>query len=297
MENDTLVAEMRDSTTVMPSSDDGVLVNDEIQMPSAEQLGISVVSGNVDASGARLPISISVGDTFDFPVVVSWSVNGSSLLVVPMGAATSKGLMQIGVSQESARQVKDGKEVASITFMYKIVAQDTGNLNIPAMRFEIPTPMGQSLDLRSENFPVRVDAPVNHMPILVGVVVAVCVLLAGFLRMKRRARVRLAEAAQNAAANQLREKMGVLKQRINSADGRIWLLDLESVCKEYAAERFHLDAEKVNLDVLLKQGDLEGWDVLLEKFADARYGGGKRDSFENRETWKAAMKLMGVSDE
>ena len=58
-----------------------------------------------------------------------------------------------------------------------------------------------------------------------------------------------------------------------------------------------LDAEKVKLEELLKNGDLDGWESLVEKFADARYGGGKCDAFENRETWKAAMKLMGVEEE
>jgi hypothetical protein len=48
---------------------------------------------------------------------------------------------------------------------------------------------------------------------------------------------------------------------------------------------------------LVKDGKLEGWEGLVEEFAHARYGGGKRDGFENRETWKTAMKLMGISEE
>ena len=48
---------------------------------------------------------------------------------------------------------------------------------------------------------------------------------------------------------------------------------------------------------LVKEGKLEGWETLVEEFAHARYGGGKRDSFENKETWKAAMRLMGVEEE
>ena len=56
-------------------------------------------------------------------------------------------------------------------------------------------------------------------------------------------------------------------------------------------------ASAVNLDNLVKEGKLEGWDALVEEFAHARYGGGKRDGFENRETWKAAMKLMGIEED
>lgn len=270
---------------------------DEIQMPSPEQLGIHITSGVKDAAGVVQPLAVTVGDTFEFPVTISWNVNSSVLLIMPMSSATAKGLDQVSVSQESARMVKDGQEMASITFTYKIVAQDTGDLNVPAMRFEIPTQLGRPLDLRSDSVPVRVNPPVSVVPFAVGAVVAICVVVAGLLRMKRRAAARAATAAKNAAVDELREQMLVLKRRINTADCREWLLDLEKVCKAYAAERFSLDADKVKLEVLLKQGDLEGWDALLEKFADARYGGGKQDAFENRETWKAAMKLMGIEEE
>ena len=267
-----------------------------LQMPTPEQLGISIVSG----PEGGLP-AVTVGDTFEFPVTVSWSVQGSALLVVPTGSANAKGLTQVGVSQESARSVKDGKEIASITFTYKIAAQDTGNLHVPALRFEIPTQMGQPLDLRSESVDVRVNEPFNPLPIVVGLVVALLVLCAGLWRAKRRAAARKAVAARNAAQDALREKMMVLKQRVNTADSREWLLELESICKEFVAGKFpelaEGTADAVNLDALVKDGQLEGWESLVEEFAHARYGGGKRDGFENRETWKAAMKLMGVSEE
>ena len=263
-----------------------------INMPTPEQLGISVKAGPEGGMPA-----VTVGDTFDFPVTVSWSVQGSALLVVPAGSANAKGLTQVGMSQESARSVKDGAEVASITFTYKILAQDTGNLHIPALRFEIPTQMGQPLDLRSESVDVRVNEPFNPLPLVVGLVVAVCVLCAGLWRAKRRAAARTAAAAKNAAERALRERMLVLKQRVNAADSREWLLELESVCKEYAAGKFGVAASAVNLDELVKGGKLEGWESLVEEFAHARYGGGKRDGFENRETWKGAMALMGISED
>ena len=296
MENDSLNAENAvaiDSAAAAP----------EIQMPTPEQLGISIAAGPQGGMPA-----VTVGDTFDFPVTVSWSVQGSALLVVPTGSANAKGLTQVGMSQESTRSVKDGKEIASITFTYKIVAGDTGNLHVPAMRFEIPTPMGQPLDLRSESVDVRVDEPFNPLPLAVGLVVAICVLLAGLWRVKRRNAAREVAAAKNAAENALREKMLVLKQRVNAADSREWLLELESICKEYVAGRFPDLAEgsaagnasaasAVNLDALVKDGKLEGWETLVEEFAHARYGGGKRDGFENKETWKAAMNLMGISEE
>lgn len=299
MENDSLnmdTGALQDSAAVLLDSAAAQDSAPAFQMPTPEQLGISIVSG----PEGGLP-AVTVGDTFDFPVTVSWSVQGSALLVVPTGSANAKGLTQVGLSQESSRSVKDGKEIASITFTYKIAAQDTGNLHVPALRFEIPTQVGQPLDLRSESVDVRVDEPFNPLPLAVGAVVAICVLGAGLWRAKRRAAAREAVAARNAAQNALREKMMVLKQRVNTADSREWLLELESICKEFVAGKFpelaEGTADAVNLDALVKDGKLEGWESLVEEFAHARYGGGKRDGFENRETWKTAMKLMGVSEE
>ena len=282
-------------------------------LPTAEQLGITITAGNVGNAGdaGNAPLSATVGDTINFPVTVSWSVNGSAILVVPTSSANAKGILQLGVSQESSRSVKNGKEMAQITFNYKLVMQDTGNLNIPAMRFEIPTPTGQSLDLRSDSVPIRVDAPFNAMPFIAGGAVGICVLFAALWRMRKRAKAKAELAAKNAFESALREKMVVLKQRVMVADSREWLLELESICKEYAFEKFGaaegtaagMSADKmpaasaVNLDALVADGKLDGWKPLLEEFAHARYGGGKRDSFENKETWKLAMTLMGIKEE
>ena len=291
MENDSLNVENVAADSVQ-SAGDSVVAAPEIQLPTPEQLGISITSGPQGGMHA-----VTLGDTFDFPVTVSWAVQGSALLVVPASSANAKGLTQVAMSQESARSVKDGAEVASITFTYKIVAQDTGNLNVPALRFEIPTPVGRPLDLRSESVPVRVNEPFNPLPIGVGLVVALCVLLAGSWRIRRRAAARQAVAVKNAAESALREKMVVLKQRVNSADSREWLLELESVCKEHVADCLGIAQSAVNLDNLVKEGKLEGWETLVEEFAHARYGGGKRDGFENKETWKAAMRLMNLDEE
>ncbi len=291
MENDSLNVENVAADSVQ-SAGDSVVAAPEIQLLTPEQLGISITSGPQGGMHA-----VTVGDTFDFPVTVSWAVQGSALLVVPASSANAKGLTQVAMSQESARSVKDGAEVASITFTYKIVAQDTGNLNVPALRFEIPTPVGRPLDLRSESVPVRVNEPFNPLPIGVGLVVALCVLFAGLWRVRRRAAARQAVAVKNAAESALREKMVVLKQRVNSADSREWLLELESVCKEHLADCLGIAQSAVNLDNLVKEGKLEGWETLVEEFAHARYGGGKRDGFENKETWKAAMRLMNLDEE
>ena len=306
MENDSLQV-LPDSSVAGPLQSENNDVAPEPQMPTAEQLGITISAGIKDGSGTVQPLTVTVGDTIDFPVTVSWSVNGSALLVVPTNSLTAKGVEQVSVSQESARSVKDGKEIASITFTYKVAVQDTGNLTMPVMKYEIPTPMGRPLELRTESVPLRSEEPSNWTPAIVGGAVALLLLLAGVWRARRRGASRAAESARKAAESLIRDRMAVLKQRVNSADSRQWLLELESVCKEFVAGRMENAGKsvtgEVNLDALLKSGELEkwgskdGWRELLEEFAHARYGGGKRDGFENKETWKQAMKLMGISDE
>ena len=82
------------------------------ELPSPKDLGIGITIGCVK--------DVHVGDTFEFPVTVSWSVNGSSLLVLSTNSANAKGLTQISLSQESSRSVVDGQEKASVLFKYKI---------------------------------------------------------------------------------------------------------------------------------------------------------------------------------
>ncbi|MCF0215159.1 MAG: hypothetical protein HUK21_01645 [Fibrobacteraceae bacterium] len=258
------------------------------QMPTAEQLGISVVAGSV--------APVAVGDTFDFSVTVSWNVQGSAVLVVPVSSANSKGITQLGVSQESARALKDGREVASQTFTFKLVASDTGMLHIPGIRFEIPTPAG-AIPLKAEPVDFRSEVPFNPLPVISGVMVGLVVVVAALWRMRQKAKAKLICDAKKEGSRQLRENMKVLKQRVAAADSRQWLLELESVCKGFAADKFNMDVAQVNLEVLAREGLLEGWEELVEVFAQARYGGGKRDAFENKETWKQAMKLMGVEEE
>ena len=146
--------------------------------------------------------------------------------------------------------------------------------------------------------PLRADAPVSMLPIAVGFVVALCLVIAGMWRVHRRAKAKKVLEKWRDSLSAIRERMAVLKQRVMVADSREWLLELESVCKEYVALRFHAkDASTVNLDNLVKEGVLDGWEHLVEEFAHARYGGGIRDSFENKETWKLAMSLMGLEED
>ena len=100
-----LVATKKDSTNVLAiepdslnapgdldaSAVDGDSVENDAGMPAlptAEQLGITITAGNV-GSATSAPLSATVGDTINFPVTVSWSVNGSAILVVPTSSANA----------------------------------------------------------------------------------------------------------------------------------------------------------------------------------------------------------------
>lgn len=273
-------------------SQDSLNILDTAKAPvelSAEQLGINI-------SVAKIP-SLTVGDTFEFPVSISFSAQDAALLVLPISSANTKGITQLGMSQESSRTISNGKETATITFTYKLTVQDTGNLNVPALRFEIPTTTGNSITLHSESVPIRVDSEFNALPFITAAIVAICLIVAGLWRIKRHSAQKFAVYAASKAKNELLQKMLVLKQRVNVADSREWLLELESICKEFAAIKFGLNIDAVNLETLAKKDLLEGWNDLLEEFAHARYGGGMRDSFENKETWKIAMNLMNLQEE
>lgn len=275
-----------DSTLNEISATDSLVQPMESQeLPSPKDLGIGITIGCVK--------NVHVGDTFEFPVTVSWSVNGSSLLVLSTNSANAKGLTQISMSQESSRSVVDGQEKASVLFKYKIAAEDTGSLAIPALQFEIPTSMGVPLQLKTEPFPLQVKEPVNSTPIAVGFAVGAIVAAAAILRTRRNKQRALASRTEREFQQELREQMLILKQRINVADGRQWLLELEQACKKFAGHKFGSE----NLETLQKEGALEGWEGIIQAFAHARYGALARDTFENRETWKLAMKLMQVEEE
>ena len=92
---------------------------------------------------------------------------------------------------------------------------------------------------------------------------------------------------------ELAEEFLLLKKRIAKADSRAWLLDLEKICKSWAMRRFGND----NLEDLAKNGLLDGWQPLLNEFAHARYGGGERDAFQNKESWKTASKLLNIQED
>ncbi len=254
---------------------------------SPVEIGISVHTDT-------LP-TIAKGDTFEFRVNVSWKApqKESAVLILPKSSANTKGITQIGMREEHSRAVQGDASVSNSKFIYTLVADDTGSVSIPAMRFEIPTANGP-FEFQSESVSLHVGET-SHVA-----VVAVCglfafaiVALGVFLALREKKRSAMRKKASREEDEAQREEFLLLKGRVSKAESRAWLLDLEKICKSWAKKRFGCD----NLEELSRTGALEGWDALLEAFAHARYGGGARDAFENRETWKLAAKLLNIEED
>lgn len=251
------------------------------------EIGISVHTDS-------LP-TIVKGDTFEFKVNVSWSSpqKESAVLILPKSSANTKGITQIGMREEHSRVLQGDDAVSNSQFIYTLTADDTGSVSIPAMRFEIPTANGP-FEFQSESVSFHIDAPSHAAVFAVFGLLAVLIVAIGvFLVFKEKKRSAMRKKATREEDDALKKEFLLLKARVAKADSRVWLLDLEKICKSWAKKRFGED----NLEALSRKGLLKGWDALLEAFAHARYGGGVRDAFENKETWKLAAKLLNIEED
>jgi len=252
------------------------------------QIGISV-------HASPLPSTIFKGDTFEYRVNVTWQAPAgqSAVLVVPMGSASAKGITQIGLREEHSQSVQNGNSISNTQFVYKLVADDSGNVSIPALRFQIPSAKGP-FEFQSESVSFRVEEHSNSalFGVLGAIALVLCLGACAIMRKKKKRSEAIKRADQKEDAA-LVEEFLLLKKRITKAESRAWLLDLEKICKSWTKKRYGSE----NLEELVTAGTLEGWDLLIEEFAHARYGGGNRDAFQNKETWKLAAKLLNIEED
>lgn len=279
---------LTDSSSVVPA-DSGVVqapVNPkDLPIFSASDLGLSIVA-NLSRE------SIVVGDTFDYSVAITWESN-SILALIPQTAVYAKNLNTVSVKQNSGREVRDGKTLSKNEFVYKLTVTDTGNVTIPEINFMVPVEGAHAIGLRTPPKEIYVDAPVNFLPGIVGAFVAFAIVVAFVLRKRKRVAIAAKKTAMAAEVESLRQEMLVLKTRLGTAESREWLLALEMALKHFAKWKFDSD----NLPSLVKNGQMADFAEMVKLFDEARYGGGNRDQFENRETWKVAFKLMNLEEE
>lgn len=241
----------------------------------------------------KVPEKVNLGDTFDLVVAVSWEAQGGTLLLLPGNSVNLKGLEQISVRQESGRTIKAGKEYSENQFIYSIVATDTGHFTMPAMKILAPISQERSLEFKTEPTPIIVESPYNFFPLLIAFV-ALCVFMAAaFWRNRRRQLAQRKKEEESSVTKEQKEAFLLLKQRVQAADSREWLLALEKVCLSWI--KVHLGEE--SMEARIQKGDYPEWKPLMDEFVHARYGGGSRDSYMNLETWKLAAKLMNIKEE
>jgi len=279
MQNDSL------NTSVTTQNSLGQADSIPVHLPTAAELGIQVKTAPIPA--------LVKGDTFDLSVNVFWEANGSALLIVPSSSANTKGITQLGMREEHSREVKKGQEISNSTFIYTLSADDTGSLQIPALKFQIPTQNGP-IEFASESVPVRIDEP-SHTALIAGgiALLLIAALAVAFCILRKKKQKEMVKKARSEEDSRIAKDFLLLKKRIASADSREWLLELEKICKSFAQRNFGTD----NLEELSKAGKLNGWDPLINEFAHARYGGGARDPFMNKESWKLAVRLLHIEEE
>jgi len=251
---------------------------------SAQDLGISIAT-------TLSKEAITVGDTFEYTVTISWESN-NVVALIPKSSIYAKGISTVGVKQNSGRIVKDGKTVSKNEFVYKVAATDTGSTTIPELNFMVPVEGAHTIGLRTPPKDLHVDAPVNVLPGVVGTVVAFALVAAFIFRKRKHSALNAKKKAKATELDAIRDDMMNLKARLGAADSRDWVLSLEAVLKRFAMWKFDSD----DLEALVKDGRMAGFAETVKLFSEARYGGGNRDQFENRETWKAAFRQMNLEE-
>ncbi|MBP5247036.1 MAG: hypothetical protein J6Z31_04190 [Fibrobacter sp.] len=270
-------------------------MNSDTLNTAVDSAAVEPVQIGISVHADPLPSTIFLGDTFEYRVNVTWqaSAGQGALLVVPTGSASAKGITQIGLREEHSQVVQNGNTVSNTQFVYKLVADDSGNVSIPALHFQIPSADGP-FQFQSESVAFRIEKPSNA-PVFVicGVFALALCAFACVMLLRKKKRAEALQRTEKAEDKALADEFLLLKKRIAKAESRAWLLELEKICKSWAKKRYGSE----NLEELLKNGTLEGWDSLVDEFAHARYGGGDRDAFQNKETWKLAAKLLNIEDE
>lgn len=254
------------------------------RVPTAEELGLNVAASLSSKN-------VTVGDTLDFTVQVSWTAP-HVLPLLPQSSVNVRGIDQVGLRQVSSREMNESKVLSKNEFVYTLAVTDTGELSIPALDFVVPMEGGRSLKVSSEAVSFRAGAEWSPLPLIAGLVCAVAVVLAFVFRRRRQLERQKRRRELEAAKMAVLDEMLVLKGRVEIAESRDWIRSLEEAVRHFALWKFG----EGDLEKLAKAGKLEGWKETLALFSETRYGGGQKDSIALREVWKGAFLLMDLEE-
>jgi hypothetical protein len=183
------------------------------------------------------------------------------------------------------RTVHNGVETPEIQVKYQLLAKDTGTASIPAMQFQLPLVTGGSVQISSEPLTMRVVQS-TAWGLWSAIVVAVVVAgVSAFVVWRKKRQKREVLAIVDAEHQQLQAKFQTLASRVQVADPRAWILELEGLCKEARTLARKQASDKP-----------EQWKKLEDAFAQARYGGGPRDVWENKEWLRIARGIFEIHD-
>lgn len=250
----------------------------EVAPPSAAQFGLKA---HIEA-----PEFASLGDTIGLTIHVTWTDAPHPWLLLPQSSPESAKLTQLGMSMEQTRSINNGKESPEILIRYQMLVKDTGTAQVPALTFDIPVQSGGAMHLVVAPTTIQVKSPMNLTPWLIGapLVIALCV-CAWFFRKHRNNKAN--KAAQASALNRdLRKRFESLASRVGVADPRSWMIDLEAFYNETISRVIAPTPEQS-----------EAQRKLQEAFAQARYGGGPRDTWENKEWLRLARTALQFNRE
>lgn len=245
--------------------------------PSPSQFGLKA---RVEA-----PETATLGDTVGLTIHVTWTDAPHPWLLLPQTSPETAKLSQVGMAMEQNRVIQDGKESPEIVVRYQLLAKDTGTTQIPALSFDIPVQSGGAMHLLTVPATVRIDAPFQPMPwVLGGVGFAILLLLAGFLYRRRRLRHLVTERALTRIREQ-RQAFETLANRAQNADPRSWMIELEVFFQQVGIAPHPREDQEAALR------------KLQEAFAQSRYGGGPRDSWELKEWLRLARTALQFNRE
>jgi hypothetical protein len=230
------------------------------------------------------PSIAKLGDTIDLTVHVTWSSAPHAWLLLPQTSPDSRQLAQVGMSMEQLRSIHEGKETPEILIQYKMLAKDTGNAVVPALTYDIPLQTGGAMHVVLVPTHIRIEKPTSWL-VVSGLSILFLALIAVLVFWKQRKANQLRQKVKSEAEYKgLCDRLDTLANRVQMAEPRAWMIELETLCNE-------VRAKSPQLTTLQKDAFVQ----LDNAFAQARYGGGPRDSWETREWLRVARQALNLN--
>lgn len=257
-------------------------------MDSTQNQGLApMVSANDFGLIAKLtgPSEVRLADTFEIIVEVTWKQAPHSWLLLPQNSPESKSVSLVSQFSAQSQTLSESGYKPSQQIHYRLVASDTGSTEIPAVQFKLPLAQGGEISLQSNPLPLVVKAPVawGLWGGIAFVILAVALVAVFFKRKQQR---KLAQQLQDQLIiDQFAESFEQHANRVLAANPSQWLIEflpiVESGLLLLKKGAFALSAEQSLFIESLRKAQEQ-----------ARYGGGPRDAWENKEKLREARNIF-----